>query len=324
MACSRQLGRLQMTGNELIALFAKAGKRCHLAGDPDNGIIVGLDLEGRLYAVMDGQVMNRVNPAAITGISSRSGYLNPGGDGLWPAPEGTTKGYQYASGSWRVPPGLTGARFLIVEQNSKHVKIEAEIDLINAAGTGIPAIFSRDIFVASENKSLTVKVIESIRYIGAKSLLKNECLLAPWSLCQFDCGSGCEVILPAENAEIWDLYDPSDDCRYEKNGMIHLKTDSTRRWQVGIGKNVPWIELHKPADSVIVRRSASPLVPEQKYIDISDALPAVAPMDKETRYSVYSDTNGFMEIEAVGGCPDIIDPGSELSIVITTEYRKKD
>ena len=53
--------------------------------------------------------MNRVNPDAIAGLSTREAYLNPGGDGLWPAPEGTCFGYQYATGDWRVSPGLSSA-----------------------------------------------------------------------------------------------------------------------------------------------------------------------------------------------------------------------
>jgi len=311
-----------MTGNELLNLFKQGGKRCLIIGDDANGVIAGLDLEGRLYAVMNGQVMNRVNPAAVTGITTRAGYLNPGGDGLWPAPEGTCHGYQYATGGWRVPPGLTGARFLVAEECSGSAKIEAEIDLINAVGTGIPTIFSRDISVTHMSDALTVKVIEAIRYIGAKTLTRTECLLAPWSLCQFDCGPGCEVIFPEDNADIWDLYDPSENCRFVKDGLIHTKTDASQRYQIGIGKAVPWIELHKPADNLIVRRSALPLIAGQSYIDISDAPPTIVPRDKDTRYSVYSDTNGFMEIEAVGGCPQMVNPGMELKVEITTEYRR--
>lgn len=311
-----------MTGSELVNLFKQGGKRCLVIGSVDNGIIAGLDLEGRLYIVMNGTVLNRVNPAAVTGITTRAGYLNPGGDGLWPAPEGTCQGYQYATGSWRVPPSLTGARFLVTESAANRAKIEAEVDLINAAGIGVPTIFSRDISVIKTPDTLTVKVIETIRYLGAKTLSRAECLLAPWSLCQFDCGPGCEVVFPADKADIWDIYEPSVNCRYVKDALVHTRTDASQRYQIGIGKAVPWIELRKPADKLIVRRSALPLFAEQAYIDISDAPPTLAPQDKDTRYSVYSDTNGFMEIEAVGGCPQALEPGMELSVEITTEYRR--
>ena len=311
-----------MNGNELIELFKKGGKRCHIIGAAENGVIAGLDLEGRLYSVMDGEVVNRVNPAAILGITTRSGYLNPGGDGLWPAPEGTCLGYQYGTGGWRVPPGLTGARFIITEQTANQARIEAEIDLVNASGMGVPAIFSRDVSVAAENKCLTVKVIESIQYAGAQTLNREDCILAPWTLCQFDCGPGCEVVFPAANAAIWDLYDPSDGCRCVKDGLVHARTDSSRRYQIGIGAAAPWIELHLPHKNLRIKRSASKLPGNMDYIDIADASPSTRPSDKGTRYSVYSDMNGFMEIEAVGGCPPALDPGAVMSVEVITEYRK--
>jgi len=61
-----------MTGNELLELFEKGAKRCRVIGSADNGVIAGLDLEGRLFTVMNGKVMNRVNPAAILGITDRT------------------------------------------------------------------------------------------------------------------------------------------------------------------------------------------------------------------------------------------------------------
>jgi hypothetical protein len=312
-----------MNGNELIELFKKGGKRCHLIGTAENGVIAGLDLEGRLYTVMNGVVMNRVNPAAILGITTRSGYLNPGGDGLWPAPEGTCLGYQYGTGSWRVPPGLTGARFLVIEQTSNRARIEAEIDLVNASGFGVPVIFSRDIAVVSDHGCLTVKVIESIQYAGAKTLNREDCMIAPWTLCQFDCGPGCEVVFPAvADGEIWDLYDPSDNCRCVENGLVHTRTDASQRYQIGLGESVPWIELILPDKKMKIKRFASKLPANMDYIDIADVSPATKPSNKRTRYSVYSDMNGFMEIEAVGGCPPVLEPGAVLPVEVITEYRK--
>ena len=76
----------------ILKAFAKAGKKVQLVGDLDAGVIIALDMEGRLFAVLDGEVLNRVNLDAIAGESTRKLYLNPGGDGLWPAPEGTSRG----------------------------------------------------------------------------------------------------------------------------------------------------------------------------------------------------------------------------------------
>ena len=307
-----------MTGNELIALFEKGQKRYHLIGDIKNGVIAGLDLEGRLFTIVNGEVANRVIPEAILGITDRKGYLNPGGDGLWPAPEGTCLGYEYAAGDWRVPPGLTGAKYKVIEADENHTLIEAEVDLINASGLGVATIFRRDITICG---SMMVKVIESIEYIGTKILSIKECMLTPWSLSQFDCCPGCEVIFPEVDAsEVWDMYDPSDECNFVKDGLWHTQTDGTARYQIGLGVEVPWIELQLPSKNLKVRRTAKSLPTGQNYIDIIDAPPEEQPSDKGVRYSIYSDTDGFMEIEAAGGCPDIITPGCIMSAEIITEF----
>ena len=307
-----------MTGNELIALFEKGQKRYHLIGNIENGIVAGLDLEGRLFTIINSEVVSRVNPEAILGITDRKGYLNPGGDGLWPAPEGTCLGYEYAAGEWRVPPGLTGAKYKVIEADENHVLIEAEVDLINASGLGVATIFRRDVTICG---SMTVKVIESIEYIGTKTLSIKECMLTPWSLSQFDCCPGCEVIFPkVDSSEVWDMYDPSDEYRFVKDGFWHAETDGKARYQIGLGAEVPWIELQLPSKNIKIRRTAKALSAEQNYIDIIDAPPEDKPSEKGVRYSVYTDTDGFMEIEAAGGCPEIIETGTLMSVEILTEY----
>jgi hypothetical protein len=72
----------------------------------------------------------------------------------------------------------------------------------------------------------------------------------------------------------------------------------------------------------MVRRTAGPLPAGQAYIDIRDAAPDVAPARKGVRYSVYSDTANFMEIEAVGGCPAVIRPDTEMSIEVSTRFTR--
>ena len=312
-----------MTGNELIELFGKGGKRCHVIGSAENGVVAGLDLEGRLFTVMNSQVMNKVNPAAILGITDRAAYLNPGGDGLWPAPEGTCFGYEYSMGKWRVPPSLTGAKFKVIEESRNHGVIEAEVDLVNASGLGIPTIFRRNITVNTAKSALVVKVIESIEYIGSKTLSRKECMLAPWTLCQFDSEAGCEVVFTnTHDAAIWDLYDqPSDEKRYFKDGLCHTKTDGDMKYQIGIDNTVDWIEFRNPARNLVVKRSAGKLPNGQEYIDIIDAPTDKMPSDRKTRYSVYSDPSFFMEIEACGGCPQKLEPGMVMSVEVTTEYK---
>lgn len=305
----------------LLNLSARSGKRAHLIGNKHGGVVACLDLEGRLYAVNDNQILNRINPEAISGYSTLDTYHNPGGDGLWPAPEGTSVGYSYATGNWRVPAGVRHARFHLVYESPDRAIIQSEVDLINARGTGIPLLFERDIHILVQKEELGVTVTESVQYLGSRPMSRNTGLLAPWSLCQFDCGPGCEVIFPATGQDVWDLYDTSSQAiRYWQDGLCHVRTDGTMRYQVGIGQAVPWIEYRDPGRKLRVIRQAEELASGLQYIDIRDAAPDVWPGPGGVRYSVYSDANGFMEIEAAGGCPDVIEPGMKLSQKISTRY----
>lgn len=313
-----------MRAGELVGIFKKATKRCAQIGDDHAGVIVGLDLEGRWFGVLDNQVVSKVNAEAILGQCTPDVFLNPGGDGLWPAPEGTTLGYEYATGNWRVPPGLRSARFLVQRQSKSAITIAAEVDLINNQGVGLPLIFGRKISLQSGKRSMTVRVIESITYNGLKPLTRSEALLAPWSLCQFDSGPGCEVVFPCtRKAAVWDLYtEPSTSQRSWQNKFCHTRTDGAQRYQIGIAPEVPWIEFRNPARNLAVRRTAQPLPRGQSFIDIRDCDPALPPTRKAVRYSVYSDPAGFMEIEAAGGAPRVLTPGTVLEVDIKTRFVK--
>ena len=313
-----------MKATQMLKAFGKAGKRVHVVGNLDAGVIVALDMEGRLFTVLDGEVLNRVNPDAIEGESSQKLYLNPGGDGLWPAPEGTSLGYQYSTGAWRVSPGLRAARYRVIRAAKRGAEILAEVDLINCQGRGIPTLFKRRIAVAPGRRSVDVRVVESITYIGHMPLRRADCLLAPWTLCQFNCGPGCEVVFPcAQRASVWDLYDEPSDAQREWHGRLcRTATNGSQRYQIAIGRQVPWIEFRDPRRGLVVRRRAGLLHAGQSYIDTRDAAPDTAPDRKGVRYSVYSDTAGFMEIEAVGGCPPVIQPNTEMSVGVSTRFER--
>ncbi len=310
-----------MTGHELISLMHQSHRRVHITGTPENGVIAALDLEGRLFAVINGRVLNRVVPSAITNRSNKNAFLNPGGDALWPAPEGTCFGYEYAAGKWRVPPAITGAVWEVAEYSTGRSVIRAEIDLVNNRQLGIPCEFERHIEIEANEKSLIQNVTEIIRYIGEKRLTNDEFRLAPWSLCQFDSGNGCNVIMPPPaQTDIWDMYDSSLSKRKLSEGNYVVDTKTDFRFQFGLGENVPWIKYIKYND-FHVKRFAGILPQGQSFIDISDSPPDHFPSEKGVSLSIYCDPSGFMEIEACGGCPEILLPGTELSVKIITEYK---
>ena len=313
-----------MQATRILKAFDKADKQVQLVGGLDAGVMIALDLEGRLFTVLDGEVLNRVNLDAIAGESTWNRYLNPGGDGLWPAPEGTSLGYQYSTGAWRVTPGLRAARYVVTKASKRSAEVVAEVDLINAQGLGIPTLFKRQITVAPGRGAVTVRAVESITYLGRTPLRRASCLLAPWTLCQFDSGPECEVVFPCtREADVWDLYDhPSDGQREWRSGFCRTATNGSQRYQIAIDAQVPWIEFRDPRRGLVVRRAAGPLPAGQSYMDIRDAAPEVVPARKGVRYSVYSDTAGFMEMEAAGGCPAVIRPGTEMSVEVSTRFAR--
>ena len=309
-----------MTGKDLIGLMQRSSRRIHVIGTPENGIVAALDLEGRLFAVVNDRVLNRVVPSAIENRSNRKGYLNPGGDALWPAPEGTCFGYEYGTGNWRVPSSITGAVWEVIDQSENKSVIRAEIDLVNNRQLGIPCEFERHVEIEKSDNCLIQNVTERIRYIGSKTLYAGEFSLAPWSLCQFDSGSGCKVIMPQlPETEIRDLYESSLSKRTMSGDKYVVDTHTDFRFQLALGENASWIEYIMGSE-FRVKRSSGILPPGQKYIDIADSPPDQFPSDQGVKLSIYCDPSGFMEIEACGGCTGILLPGTELSVNIITEY----
>lgn len=309
-----------MTGNELIDLMLQAHRRVQVTGTPENGVIAALDIEGRLFTVVNNRVLNRVVPSAIAMRTNKNAYLNPGGDTLWPAPEGTCFGYEYGTGKWRVPPAITGAVWEVVSASANATVIRAEIDLVNNRQQGIPCEFERQIRVEPTVNGLVQHLTEVIRYVGSQTLDSRHFRLAPWSLCQFDSREGGSVVMPPPvDGDIWDLYDASEAQRGLSGCSYVVDTKTERRFQLGLGLSVPWIEYRSQA-GFSVKRSAGPLPAGQRYIDIADTPPDRMPAEKGVNLSVYCDPSGFMEIEACGGCPETLIPGTELTVEVTTEF----
>jgi len=309
-----------MTGKDLLELLSSSYCRSYLTGTLENGVIAALDIEGRLFTIVNNQVVNRVVPSAIKNHFKKGIYQNPGGDGLWPAPEGTTMGYEYATGNWRVPPAITGAVWEVISHTDNRAVIRAEIDLVNNLQIGIPCEFERHIEIDSVDGRLTQRVTEVIRYIGKKTICKDEFLLAPWSLCQFESGKEGKVIFPTSpDEELWDMYASSQSQRNIVDGLYVLETKTKDRIQLGLGPKIPWIE-YTMGNQFRIKRYAGELPADQVYIDISDSPPDQLPSSRGVSLSIYCDPGGFMEMETCGGCPAKLTPGTELSVRITTEY----
>lgn len=308
----------------LIDLLDRGQRRYHLVGTTENGTLIALDVEGRLFSYLDGEVLSLVNEKAFLGFSTRASYLNPGGDGFWPAPEGSRLGYEYSTGSWRVPPSLTNARWQIVEIDDKSVLVAAEIDLINSEGRGIPCLFSRKVSLDFASGKMTQQVVESIRYLGRDTLTREQAMLAPWTLCQFNCDEQCKLILPpCPASEIWDLYTPESTQHRQQTQdgwQVALKTDF--RFQLGLSNKVSSLEFHDQGRQFKAWRTAAALADGLDYIDIADQDPANEAKGRPVCFSAYCDPSGFMEIEAAGGTPQVLTPNCASELQVTTIFSR--
>jgi hypothetical protein len=306
---------------EWTDLFQQGRRRCVCVGDPDSGALVGLDLEGRVFVFHDGEVIHRTNPDAVLSESHADEYLNPGGDGFWPAPEGSVFGYEYVTGQWRVPPGLSGARFRVLLQEPNRVVVRAEIDLINDKGIGLPLAFQREVAVHCQPRAITLTLVDSIEYLGAAPLDADAVRLAPWTLSQFDTSPGMEVVFPkAPPASIRDFYEPSDERRRLDGDLWHVAIGPGKRFQLGLGPDVDWIELRVPERNLRVRRTNQPIDGGDRYIDIADRAPDQPPSTFAARYSIYNDAGDFMEIEAAGPGAERLASGTVVSHRIVTDF----
>ena len=304
---------------EIINQCKAAGRRPVLISSGNSGVVAVLGMEGRLFFGHNGEAISLFRPeAAVNFSNSRTGYFNPGGDGLWPAPEGTTLGYEYSTGSWRVPVALCNAQYELVSQEEGHLVMAAEVDLINNQQLGIPVRFQRDVRVASTNGTTIVEQIDSIEYMGTRPLAENEALLAPWSLSQYNVTPDTTVSFRAFDGKVRDLYSPSDANRTISGDRVIMRPDNAHRIQLALPEEASFLELKLPAQKVTVRRTSAPLEAPLKPVDIADA-PVDVPPSIPVRYSVYNDPSGFMELETVGGCQFPLKTGDILRLTSRTE-----
>ena len=295
---------------EFKKLFQRSGKRCEFVGDESLGVCAAPDLEARLYLVFRGEIVSRVNPDAILHYSDRNGYRNPGGDGLWPAPEGSRYGYNYSSGSWCVSGGLLRARFETAREDGK-LALSGEVPLINALGIGLLTEFRRSVEVSEKNG---IVVEDAIRYLGPVHQQAGSVRLAAWSLSQFDRHDGdyCKLDNPGA---IRDLYGESS--RFRKNDLC-FPTDEMR-YQVACGNACTGIHLVLKDRGIVISRQAASAAGE--YMDIADISPSEELSDEAVKYSFYSDPSGFMEIETVGPGRRELQLGDTLHLLTINRIR---
>lgn len=306
-----------MNIEELVAVCAANGRRPQVISSGNTAVVAVPGMEGRLFYARNGEVISLFRREAAENISTRrTGYFNPGGDGLWPAPEGTRFGYEYAGGTWKVPAAVVSAQYDLIRRESDFLEIAAEIDLINNQQLGIPCRFIRQVQVREIDGRSVIEQHDAIEYTGRKELTGGTFSLAPWSLSQFAVDQNSVARFGDPGEPVRDLYHSSCTLLSSDGEVVTMKHDPSNRIQVALPERSRFVELILPEKNLQITRISAPLAGNLHPVDIADYPPDADPQ-KPVRYSIYSDPSGFMELETVGGCSDELLPGTILGVDMT-------
>ncbi|MBR7120764.1 MAG: hypothetical protein IKC94_00795 [Lentisphaeria bacterium] len=303
-----------MSIEQLLDICQSCGRQPVMISSGNSAVIAVLGMEGRLFYCHNRELISLFRPEAAQNIStSETGYFNPGGDGLWPAPEGTRFGYEYSTGSWRVPAAITSARYEVVSQSSNSLEIAAEIDLVNNQQLGIPCRFIRKVSVDDVDGQTVIRQCDAIEYTGACELAGGTFSIAPWSLSQFKVDDRTIARFGNPGTPIRDLYMPSSGLLTFDGSTVTMKHDPVNRIQLALPEKSSFVELLMPEKNLQITRTVSPLAEALLPVDIADYPPEADPAEP-VRLSIYNDPSGFMELETVGGCTADLIPGTLLEM----------
>ncbi|MBE6377064.1 MAG: hypothetical protein E7050_11480 [Lentisphaerae bacterium] len=306
-----------MNIEELVNICSRSGRRPQVISCGKAAVIAALGMEGRLFYAYNGEVVSLFRRESAENIStSKTGYLNPGGDGLWPAPEGTRFGYEYSTGSWRVPAAIVSAQYDVVSQSADSLEIAAEIDLVNNQQLGIPCRFIRKVQVKELDNAAVIEQYDAIEYMGCCELAAGTFSIAPWSLSQFTVDKKTIARFGDPGTPVRDLYQPSKELLSSDGKIVTMKHDDKNRIQLALPEKSSFVELLVPDKNLQITRTSAPLAENLHPVDIADFPPDADPGDP-VRYSIYNDPSGFMELETVGGCTDDLVPGIVLGVNMT-------
>ena len=306
-----------MNIEELVNICSRSGRRPQVISCGKAAVIAALGMEGRLFYAYNGEVVSLFRRESAENIStSKTGYLNPGGDGLWPAPEGTRFGYEYSTGSWRVPAAIISAQYDVVSQSADSLEIAAEIDLVNNQQLGIPCRFIRKVQVKELDNAAVIEQYDAIEYMGCCELAAGTFSIAPWSLSQFTVDKKTIARFGDPGTPVRDLYQPSKELLSSDGKIVTMKHDDKNRIQLALPEKSSFVELLVPDKNLQITRTSAPLAENLHPVDIADFPPDADPGDP-VRYSIYNDPSGFMELEIVGGCTDDLVPGTVLGVNMT-------
>ena len=204
----------------------------------DGAVYLAPQLQGRIFAALDGEVLHRFD-AALAENPSPDDFNNLGGNSLWPAPEGGEFAFNYpADGSpWRVQAGINSAKSHLSGDGTAMSRI---IGLENRKGVRSELLHLREV---SPRKGFGKEYgLREVVYASRDTLRltvplpADSFLVAAWSLEQFDLGENITAFgTSAPGAKLnGDFYGGiAANTRYVPGGFV-FKLAGEEKLQIGV------------------------------------------------------------------------------------------
>lgn len=274
-------------------------------------VLIPPSLGGRIFCQMDGELLHRLDAAALRNPSPTE-YDNLGGNSLWPAPEGGAYAFNYAPGSdaWTVQDGIAKAVPSVKQVDGNNALVEKRIALINRRGEKLDLAYKRVVQVPERLDVLDEYSVDWVHYrtddvfepFGEYG--DQDVLLAPWSLEQFPGSDGIVAfgkVRESCDALNFDFYgNPCERIMWDGNIFtFHLGGED--RHQIGIKvKSAPECigSLDDKRSLLIIRRTEPG---EGIYFNIADNEQASGPFSAADMFSIFNGGElGFYELETIG------------------------
>ena len=281
------------------------------SGCSRGSVLIPPTLNGRLFCQLDGELVHRLDGAALQN-RSLEGYDNLGGNSLWPAPEGGAFAFNYPPGSdaWYVQGGIAKAIPSVALDGPNRAVVEKRIVLVNRKGVHIDLTYRRVVSLPDSPPRIDGYGLEGFCYETEDvfepqgDYRADDVLLAPWSLEQFPGAEGIVAFgktTKNEDALNRDFYgDPGDRIARQPGGFT-FRLGGVDRHQVGIKLDAgpQCIGALDPERSLLVLREAQGQ--DGLYFNIADNEQAAGPFSSADLYSIFNGGElDFFELETIG------------------------
>ena len=269
----------------------------------DGTVYVSGELQGRIFAELDGRLLHRLD-VALAANPSPAEFNNLGGNSLWPAPEGGPFAFNYPpdGGAWYVQEGINAVP---AQPLADGFGVQKTIRLVNRKGVEGELRYRR--VVTPQEATLALKYgLKGLAYRSEDSFTLGEpltdFLVAAWSLEQFDLTPKTfafgKLAQPRLHGEFYSdptpYIDWADGCfrfRFEANERLQVALPETAVPEY-VGAVVPEYNL------LIVRKICD--YDKGVRIDIADNDQPRGPFAECDAYSIfYGPDARFFELETI-------------------------